>query len=76
MSILKTKSPDHAEMLLDVLETSLQEDDYHLGHKYLSSKLQAAISERKRAEKLTSKRVGSQEELALRQAISIPGLLL
>ena len=63
--ILKTKCPNHAEKLLEILQLSLREDDYHLGHKYLSSKLEDAILERKR--------VRSLEERQATKNIPIPG---
>jgi hypothetical protein len=63
--ILKTKCPNHAEMFLEMLQLSLREDDYHLGHKYLSSKLEDAILERKR--------VRSLEERQATKNIPIPG---
>lgn len=46
ISFLKTKGPDHAEIFLEVLKMSLEEDDIHLGHKYLCEKLEAAIEEK------------------------------
>jgi hypothetical protein len=65
--ILKTKCPNHAEMFLEMLQLSLREDDYHLGHKYLSSKLEDAILERKR--------VRSLEERQATKNIPIPAHL-
>ena len=47
VSILKTKGPHHAEVFLEVLKLSLQQDDSHLGHVHLSKRLEEVVRERK-----------------------------
>jgi hypothetical protein len=46
VSILKTKGPNHAEVFLEVLKESLEQEDSHLGHVHLSERLGAAIQEK------------------------------
>ena len=52
VSILKTKGPHHAEVFLEVLKLSLQQDDSHLGHVHLRERLEEAIRERKEMDAL------------------------
>ena len=52
VSILKTKGPNHAEVFLEVLKESLEQEDSHLGHVYLSERLEAAIEEKFNMESL------------------------
>lgn len=78
VSIMKTKCPDHAEMLLEVLKLSLQEEDYHFGHIYLSTRLEDAIRERKSfaRDRKSCEGERSLNESALRAAVenALPGL--
>ena len=75
---MKTKCPDHAEMLLEVLKLSLQEEDYHFGHKYLSTRLEDAIRERKSSarDRKSSEGERSMSDSSLRATVvnAIPGL--
>ena len=71
MSILKSKGPDHAEVFLEVLQLSLEQSDYHLGHKFLSQKLESVVVERKARHRSLDER----DERALREAArAIPGM--
>ena len=77
VSILKTKCPNHAEVFLEVLQLSLEQEDYHLGHEFLSKKLETVIigSARERGRSEGDRSLDDERDLreVVRQ-IPIPGV--